>query len=990
MIIGIYVKSFAKAQYLAQLLTLKNPANSVTKLGRSVLNSTIDLTPHQIDAALFAFQNPLSKGAILADEVGLGKTIEAGLVISQLWAENKRKILCITPASIRKQWQGELSDKFFIDSFILDTKTYKQCQKEGNELPFNQKDKVVICSYQYARRMERDIALVDWDLVVIDEAHRLRNVYRSDNKIARSIKKSTAQRKKLLLTATPLQNSLLELYGLVSFVDERIFGNLESFKAQFIQHSDVFDDIPVLSDDAKTTAQMRAERLFNDLKQRIAPIAHRTLRRQVQQYVRYTKRSSITIDFTPSDKELELYEKVSEYLRKPSFGVSASNSALLMLVIRKILASSSFAISDTLGKLIERLKKVRETQYPEPDVNLAEDFESLEELQDDWAEAGDPQAGCVYPFPKSSKGLSLKDKVRFREMITDEINQLEDYRKLAKSITENAKGNALLQGIELAFSQAKQLGSPRKVLVFTESRRTQQYLKELLDKNGFADCTLTLNGTNTDPASKALLKQWKERHQTDGKITGIVSADTRAAILEEFKDRAQILLATESGAEGLNMQFCNVVVNYDLPWNPQRIEQRIGRCHRYGQNYDVVVINFLNTANAADKRVLELLKNKLNLFDGVFGSSDPVLGALESGVDIEKAIADIFQKCRTEQEIQQAFDNLQTQLSDTIAQATSQTKSKIFDNFDEDVQKRIKGLDKALGDLTQYESYMLAFLQAVLGKSFSYDPNTHSVFITTPKLPFWQKGWSGTYSLKQSLVSTRPLHLNLPMMQALLQYVLQQKPQEEQITFDYTHSGKNLAMVKHLVGKSGYLRLVKMTVSALDTTEYLLFSMCTDSGKDLTPEYAQKLFKTLPVAAEPIQIGDKPRRHLLDTCESRKKQILDQISQENSQYFDAEMDKLDQWADDLKNDLEREIKDLDKEIKALKKLNRETTALQEKLSLGRQQKEKEDLRRQKRARLFDEQDEISRRKDHILDDLQQRLQNNVTEQEIFTIGWKVI
>lgn len=990
MIIGVFVKSFAQAQYLAQLLTLKNPANSVTKLGRSVLNSTIDLTPHQIDAALFAFQNPLSKGAILADEVGLGKTIEAGLVISQLWAENKHKILCITPASIRKQWQGELSDKFFIDSFILDTKTYKQCQKEGTDLPFNQKDKVVICSYQYARRMERDIALVDWDLVVIDEAHRLRNVYRSDNKIARSIQKSTAQRKKLLLTATPLQNSLLELYGLVSFVDERIFGNLESFKAQFIQHSDVFDELPVLSDDAKTTAQIRAERLFNDLKQRIAPIAHRTLRRQVQQYVRYTKRSSITIDFTPSEKELELYEKVSEYLRNPSFGVSSSNNALLMLVIRKILASSSFAISDTLGKLIERLKKVRETQYPEPEINLAEDFESLEELQDDWAEAGDPQAGCVYPFPKSSKGLLLKDKIRFREMITDEIKQLEEYRKLAKSITENAKGNALLQGIDLAFAQAKQLGSPRKVLVFTESRRTQQYLKELLDKNGFADCMLTLNGTNTDPASKALLKQWKERHKTDGKITGIVSADTRAAILEEFKDRAQILLATESGAEGLNMQFCNVMVNYDLPWNPQRIEQRIGRCHRYGQNYDVVVINFLNTANAADKRVLELLKNKLNLFDGVFGSSDPVLGALESGVDIEKAIADIFQKCRTEQEIQQAFDNLQTQLSDTIAQATNQTKSKIFDNFDEDVQKRIKGLDKALDDLTQYESYMLTFLHAVLGKFFSYDKNTHSVFITTPKLPFWQKEWSGTYSLKQSLVSTRPLHLNLPMMQALLQYVFQQKPQEEQITFDYTHSGKNLAMVKHLVGKSGYLRLVKMTVSALDTTEYLIFSMCMDSGKDLTPEYAQKLFKTLLVAAEPIQIGDKPRHHLLDACESRKKQILDQISKENSQYFDSEMNKLDQWADDLKNDLEREIKDLDKEIKALKKLNRETTALQDKLALGRKQKEKEDLRRQKRARLYDEQDEISHRKDRILDDLQQRLHNQVTEQEIFTIGWKVI
>lgn len=987
------MKSLVQAKYLAHLLTLKNPANSVSKLGRSVLNSTIDLTPHQIDAALFAFQNPLSKGAILADEVGLGKTIEAGLVISQLWAENKRKILCITPASIRKQWQGELSEKFFIDAVLLDTKTYKQYQKEGNELPFNQKDKVVICSYQYARRMERDIALVDWDLVIIDEAHRLRNVYRSDNKIARSIQESTAKSKKLLLTATPLQNSLLELYGLVSFVDDRVFGNLDSFKAQFIQHSDAFDDyteVPTVSfDNQKTAAEIRAERLFKEIKKRIAPIAHRTLRRQVQQYIKYTQRASHTIDFTPSKEELDLYEKVSEYLRTPSFGVSASNNALLMLVIRKILASSSFAISDTLGKLVERLKKVRETHYPEPDIEL-EDYEGLEEMQDDWAESGDPQASCIYPLPKPGKELTFKDKAYFHQKISEEIKMLEDYRKLAQSITENAKGNALLQGIQTAFEQAKQLGSPRKVLVFTESRRTQQYLQELLANNGLGDKTLTLNGTNTDPQSKQLLKQWKERHKKDGKITGIVSADTRAAILEEFKDRAEILLATESGAEGLNMQFCNVVINYDLPWNPQHVEQRIGRCHRYGQKHDVVVINFLNTANAADQRVLELLRDKLNLFDGVFGSSDPVLGALESGVDIEKSIGEIFQKCRTKDEIQHAFDELQNQLSETIAQTQKQVKSKIFDNFDEDVQKRIKGLDSAMEDLNQYESYMLAFLRATLGKAFSYDKDTQSIVITTPNLPFWNKDWSGTYSLKQSLVSTRPIHLNLPMMQALLAHATQKTSCEEQVTFDYTHSGKNIAMVKNLIGKSGFLKLTKLSVSALDTTEYLVFSMHTDEGKELDAEYAEKLFKTLSLESQPIQIGDKTRHVLENSYTNRKTQILDQLSQENSQYFDAEMDKLDQWADDLKNDLEREIKDLDKEIKSLKKQARETSILQTKLELGREQKAKEDLRRKKRARLFDEQDEISQRKDQILDELQQRLHNNVEETEIFTIGWKVV
>lgn len=985
------MQSLVKAKYLANLLTLQNPSNSIKKLGRSVINSTIDLTPHQIDAALFAFQNPLSRGAILADEVGLGKTIEAGLVISQLWAENKRKILCITPASIRKQWQGELSEKFFIDSLILDTKIYNQCQKEGNEFPFKQKDKVVICSYQYARRMERDISLLDWDLVVIDEAHRLRNVYRTDNKIARSIQQSTANSKKLLLTATPLQNSLLELYGLVSFVDNRIFGNLSSFKAQFIQRSDVFDVFPPsMGSEEKSIAEQRAERLFNDIKKRISPIAHRTLRRQVQQYVRYTKRSSITIDFTPSKEELDLYEKVSEYLRKPSFGIAVRNNALLMLVIRKILASSSFAISDTLGKLIERLKKVRQTQYPEPDIDLSEDFDSLEEMQDDWAEAEDPQASFSYPLPKPSQTMTFRDKARFNQVISEEIKQLEDYRKLAQSITENAKGNALIQGISQAFEQAKRIGSPRKLLVFTESRRTQQYLKELLDKHGFEGRVLTLNGTNTDLASKAIVKQWKERHKKDGKVTGIASADIRAAILEEFKDRAEILLATESGAEGLNMQFCNMVVNYDLPWNPQRVEQRIGRCHRYGQKHDVVVVNFLNTANAADRRVLELLKDKLNLFDGVFGSSDPVLGALESGVDIEKSIGEILQNCRTEREIQKAFDDLQEQLGETIAQTTNQAKSKIFDNFDEDVQKRIKGLDKALEDLTQYESYMLSFLKAVLADSFSYDKAEKTVNITAPDLPFWKNEWNGKYSLKQSLSLNRPLHLNLPMMQSLLDYALRGDIGAEIITFDYGNSGKNLAMVKHLVGKSGYLRLVKMTVSALDKREYLIFSMHTEDGKELSSEYAEKLLKTLPISSVPIQIGDKTRKRLLEGYSTAEKQILDNLSRENSLYFESEMDKLDQWAEDLKNDLEREIKELGREIEALKKQRRQSIALEDKLSLGRQQKEKEDLRRKKRARLFEEQDEISRRKENILDDLQQRLQNKVSNQEIFTIGWKVI
>src|SRR5438045_819294 len=157
-------------------------------------------------------------------------------------------------------------------------------------------------------------------------------------------------------------------------------------------------------------------------------------------------------------------------------------------------------------------------------------------------------------------------------------------------------------------------------------------------------------------------------------VTGNKAVDLRAALVEHFRDRADILIATEAAAEGVNLQFCALVVNYDLPWNPQRIEQRIGRCHRYGQKHDVVVVNFFNQTNAADQRVFQLLSEKFLLFEGVFGASDEVLGAIESGVDFEKRIADIYQRCRTPEEINASFDELQRELNQQIDEAMTRTR----------------------------------------------------------------------------------------------------------------------------------------------------------------------------------------------------------------------------------------------------------------------------------------------------------------------------
>ena len=596
------------AKYFAYELTKRNSSDSVEKLASTLLDAQVDLNPHQVDAALFAFKSPLSKGALLADEVGLGKTIEAGLVISQKWAERKRKILIIVPSNLRKQWNQEMLDKFFLPSIILETRSFNEEIKKGNFNPFEQKE-LLICSYQFARKQESYIKAIVWDLVVVDEAHRLRNVYKPNNKIANSIKLSIYDRPKILLTATPLQNSLLELYGLISIIDEYAFGDFKSFKSQYSRLSD--------------------NETFEELKSRLKPVCIRTLRRQVLEYIMYTNRIPLTQEFYPTEDEQRLYELVSIYLQSEKlYALPQGQRQLMTLILRRLLASSTYAIAGTLEALTTRLDAIvdRQTNINE-ELNsaLIDNFETYDELTDEWTEEDDDEEEKRFSPEEISE-------------IKQESAKLKEFYKLARSIQRNSKGEVLLTALKRGFDDASKHGAHRKALIFTESTRTQRYLFELLNQTEFKGKIVLFNGSNTDELSKHIYAMWMLKHKGTDKVTGSKTADIRSALIDYFRDEAEIMIATEAAAEGVNLQFCSLVVNYDLPWNPQRIEQRIGRCHRYGQKYDVVVVNFLNKANAADLRVYELLAEKFKLFEGVFGASDEVLGSLESGVDFEKRI----------------------------------------------------------------------------------------------------------------------------------------------------------------------------------------------------------------------------------------------------------------------------------------------------------------------------------------------------------------
>jgi len=366
------------ARYFAHELTKRSSSASIDSLMSALADAQVDLNPHQVEAALFAFRSPLSRGAILADEVGLGKTIEAGILLSQRWAERRRRLLVICPANLRKQWGQELADKFFLPSAILESKTFNEEIKSGNLNPFDQ-PKIILCSYQFARTKEAYVRQTPWDLVVVDEAHRLRNVYKASNKIANAIKAAIADRQKTLLTATPLQNSLLELYGLVSIIDEFTFGDLKSFRSQF--------------------SRMNTPDDYRALRERIRPICQRTLRRQVLPYVSYTNRHALVQEFTPNEDEQRLYALVSEYLQSPRlYALPASQRQLMTLILRKLLASSTYAISDTLLGLANKLEAVEKAQaaLDAPPEDLAENFEALQELEDEWLE-DEPEEGPARP-----------------------------------------------------------------------------------------------------------------------------------------------------------------------------------------------------------------------------------------------------------------------------------------------------------------------------------------------------------------------------------------------------------------------------------------------------------------------------------------------------------------------------------------------------------------------------------------------------------------
>ena len=479
--------------------------------------------PHQLEVAKQVVENMNGK-AILADEVGLGKTIEAGLILKEYMIRGLvKKVLILVPASLVTQWASELNSKFFIPA-ITQRKSYvwEQCD-------------VVISSIDTAKRSpHREIIYKqDYDLVIIDEAHKLKNNKTKNYEFVQNLKKKFC----LLLTATPIQNRISEIFNLVSLLKPGHLGSETDFYNKYKKDSRSLDDDQYLKE------------LVNKVMIR---------NRRADTGIEWTKRIVETISIEFSEKERELYDAVSSFGQGNAI---MNKSQFSCLTLQREACSSRESVYYTLKNMLQK-------------------------------EENDSQA--------------------FHQQIGQLIS-------LVEAVDTNSKA-------EKALELIKEIND--KVIIFTEYRATQVFLQWFLKQHGIT--SVPFRG-----GFKRGKKDWMR---------------------ELFKNNAQVLIATEAGGEGINLQFCSHIINYDLPWNPMRLEQRIGRIHRLGQEKDVKIYNFA-IKGTVEEHVMKLLYEKIHLFEKVIGELDDILTKLEFG-NIEEHLVDIFNYSSSEGEMKIKMDNL--------------------------------------------------------------------------------------------------------------------------------------------------------------------------------------------------------------------------------------------------------------------------------------------------------------------------------------------
>lgn len=825
----------AQRRYIAEELVRFRRSDEQRRYAAPQRSAKIDPNPHQIEAVIFALARIREGGCILADEVGLGKTIEAGLVIAQMLAEGAQRVLLVTPKSLLGQWKQELFQLFDIEA------------REAVPQPGGfDGEGVLLINREAAGSPKGHAALLGaapFDLCVVDEAHEVfagiykrfgkDGLYDPESDVARTAGRLrevllATHTPVLLLTATPIQNNLAELWGLVQYVDPlgTLLGDLPTFREVFC------------GDDDRQLAAGQEDELRARLKQ----VLQRTLRRQAQAFLEkpFVNRQARLFEYTMSPAERSLYDDVTTYLLEPGiFAFQGNQRQLLLLGFHRRMASSTRALAASLERVAGRLRRLTGGGS---EAAEAEDVAALVgDLDESDIDYGAEAEIFSRPLPPSP------------EKLKDELKRVEDFVARANALAnDDGKFKALLKAVDFITMAAKAGQGTAKLVIFTESLVTQEHLREQLiasGKVGDADITV-FRGTNESRRAVEALARWQsEVPQNEGTKPSEEIA-VRLALVHEFKTRSRVLISTEAGAKGLNLQFCNTVVNYDLPWNPQRIEQRIGRCHRYGQQHDVTVINFLAKDNEAQALTFDIISQKLELFGTVLSASDQVLhkpagpggevlvSAL--GAEFEGELRRIYERARTLDEVTAELRALRDRVGEErkrFEDTHRRTASIIEERFDEGIQSRFRlrreTLPAALAELDQaLAQVVIGYLQS-RGTKFSQDQTADGLLLHIG-------GADPTTAAIGPSKEHVSLHLGHPLVVAA---VADARSSDAFMPVTVKLPPKCAKELQAKRGKRGRLRLVRVTYEGFERTQLLLPVLVLGDGEVVELEVSRELLR---------------------------------------------------------------------------------------------------------------------------------------------------
>ena len=803
-------------RYLAEQLVRLRRADEQERYAAAQRQGRIDPNPHQIDAVIFALKRFPEGGCILADEVGLGKTIEAGLVVAQLRSEGAAsRVLLVVPKPLLGQWQDELYRLFGIQAVEgrLEPGVFSGAEVflVGREVAGSER------GAEFLRETE------PFDLCVIDEAHEVfANIYRRFDKegdyrsdspearIADRVRSFLRHTPVLLLTATPIQNNLTELWGLIQYVEPTgtLLGNLRTFREVFCDGDD------------RTLVRGQDD----ELRRRIETVVQRTLRRQAQDFLErpFVARHAQIFEYSMTAREKLLYDQVTAYLLEPQlFAFRGNQRRLLLIGFHRLMGSSIAALTASLRKVAARLERMLAGHTPDQANTLLEDLED-DEIQ-------------LEPEGEEKATIDLK-------LVEKELERVRSFITLAETLRRDSKADKLLDVMRVI---AERPAGRQRAVIFTESLVTQAYLQDLLlDRGRFRPEDITLfRGTNDSPRAAQALKRWQEEigdslpvHQRPSR-----SVAMRLALVHEFKTRSRVFISTEAGAKGLNLQFCDTIVNYDLPWNPQRIEQRIGRCHRYGQEHDVTVINFLAADNEAQKLTFDILSRKLDLFGKVLDASDVVLhepstdtpetlaGAV--GSDFEGRLRRIYERARTVGEIEAELRRLREEMEDErkrFEETWARTAGLIETRFDQRVKQAFRRLQTDLPPgLARLDDEMdrliTGFLLAlnVPHRRFAVNGNIRFELSASDRLPDgWRNGGIVAIGEARNLEDADALHLGHPLVQAAVTEARDATCTQSPVAWILDNSAPR-ELLDHR-GKRGRLILVRIRYEGFERVDRLI------------------------------------------------------------------------------------------------------------------------------------------------------------------------